>query len=108
VYPQGVGVRARKQSLVLVVRAHCLAGKLTQIEADTFELMYRRCRTELEQDQVSKALHDVMDGWKTDRGSRLAHLRRIKERVLLPEEEEDEDPPALQAALARARVDVRR
>ena len=107
------GIRARKQSLILVVKTHLAARKLDQAQADQFELMYRRCRTEREQDEVTLALHGVMDGWKYRgdggmAGGVYAHLRRVAAGNDVYADEEDEDPPALAEALARARVDVRK
>jgi hypothetical protein len=105
------GIRVRKRTLILAVKAHVLCGELKQEEADTFEVMYRRCRTQEEQDQVTRAVHTVIDGWKDKgaggmAGGAYAHLARIRAGVDIYAE--DDDPPALKAALERARVDVRR
>jgi len=68
-----VGVRQRKQTLLVVLKAHTLSGRLSAEQAVTFEAMYRRARTPEEQDQVTKVVHDMMEGWRTgtDRFSRL-------------------------------------
>ncbi len=106
------GIRARKNNLIVALKAFVLGGKLTQQEGDKFEEMYRRCRTEAEQDQVSAAMHHAMDGWKEAgnggaAGGVYGHLRRLKAGIDLYTEDDDDDPPALKEALARARVDVR-
>lgn len=97
-----MGVRQRKQHLIATLLAHKAGGRLTEEQRAAFEMMYRRCRTPEEQDQVTKAVHDAMEGWKTgtDRWSRL---RQAAEGLDL-EEDEDEDPPALKAALARSQI----
>jgi hypothetical protein len=108
------GIRARKRSLVASVGAYRLGGQLTTEQAEGFELMYRRSRTQEEQDQVTRALHLFMDGWKDPgkkglAGGVYAHLARVRAGTdPLAPPPEDEDPPALRAALERARVDVRR
>lgn len=108
------GIRARKNALITTLKTHLLMRKLTKEEAAGFEMMYRRARTEQEQDEVTKALHHHLDGWKDAgtggaAGGAYAHLQRLRAGIdLYSEDEEDEDPPALKAALARARVDVRR
>ncbi len=106
------GIRARKNHLISALKAYRLGRKISAEEAAGFELMYRRCRTEEEQDQVTKAVHHAMDGWK-DPGSGAAggvfdHLRRLRAGIDLysEDEEEEEDSPALKAAIARARQSV--
>jgi hypothetical protein len=107
-----VGIRARKNHLIVLVKAHLLARKLTTEEANGFESMYRRCRSEREQDEVTMALHQVVEGWKDPgkgaAGGAIAHLQRLRAGIDLYSDDVDEDPPALRAALARARVNVRR
>lgn len=108
------GVRARKQGLISVVKAYFLGRKLTKEQADGFELMYRRARTEQEQDQVTAALHHTLDGWKDPgkggaKGGAYAHLQRLRAGIdLYSEDEEDDDTPEMKEALARSRVDLRR
>lgn len=107
------GIRARKNALIITLKTYLLTRKLRKEEADAFELMYRRARTTQEQDEVTKALHHHLEGWKDAgkgaAGGAYAHLQRLRAGIdLYSEEEEDEDPPALKEALARARVDVRR
>ena len=105
------GVRARKNTLITAVKSHVLAGKLSAEEAAGFELMYRRCRTMGEQDQVTAAVHHALDGWKDPgkggaAGGAFAHLQRLKAGIDLYStngEDDEEDSPAL----ARARVNVR-
>jgi hypothetical protein len=62
--------------------------------------MYARARTEEEQDQVTKAVHHQIDGWRTG-GGRFAKVRQM-----LHEDEEDEDPPSLKAVIAKFGVKV--
>jgi hypothetical protein len=107
------GVRARKNALIISLKTHLLARKLTKEEADGFELMYRRCRTEAEQDQITAALRHHLDGWKDAgkggaSGGAYAHLQRLRAGIDLYSEDEDDDPPALKEALARSRVDLRK
>jgi len=106
------GIRIRKQALILAMRVHHRTGGLKPEEANTFEVMYRRCRTQEEQDQVTRALHAVIDGWKDKgkggmAGGAYAHLARVRAGLDVYAPEDDEDPPALKAALERSRVDVR-
>jgi hypothetical protein len=103
------GIRARKNGLISALKAFLLLRKISVEEASTFELMYRRCRTEEEQDEVTKALHHVMDGWKDPgkgaAGGAFSHLRRLRAGIDLYSEgePEEEDSPALKAAIALAR-----
>jgi len=100
-----MGIRDRKNHLLLVLRAKGIAHKLTQEQLDGFELMYRRAKDAAEQDQVTAALAAFTDGWKDapDTFSRL--LRDVNDfGDDAPIGEEDEDPPALREALARSRV----
>jgi hypothetical protein len=110
-----VAIRARKNALVVLVKTHLLARRLTAEEASGFELMYRRARSEREQDEVTKALHFVLEGWKDAgaggaAGGAFAHLQRLRAGIDLysAKDDEDDDPPGLKAALARSRVDLRR
>lgn len=100
-----MGVRQRKNHLLNVLLAHVKGGQLAEDQALVFESMYRRCRTTEEQDAVTAAVHVQIDGWKseTDRHSRV--LRDVFDVTPRFEEEQDEeDPPALKAALARSQV----
>ena len=76
------------------------AAKLTDEQTAAFELMYRRARSAEEQDQVTRAFDIRIDGWQTGKDA-MAIVRRG-----FLEDDEDEDPPALTAALARCRVKV--
>lgn len=72
-YKQYVALRQRKQHLIVVLKAHKIGGRLSDEQVTTFEAMYRRARSPEEQDQVTKVVHDAMEGWRegTDRFSRL-------------------------------------
>jgi hypothetical protein len=96
------GVRARKNTLVLLVRAYLTAGLLTPEQAHVFETMFRRCRTPGEQDQVRSALRTQLDGWK-DESDRFAKVLQIAN-DFGEEADDDEDPPALREALAKSRI----
>lgn len=98
-----MGLRARKSQLILALRGQVVAKKLTQEQAATFEAMYRRCRDEREQDEVTKALHEILDGWKTGTD---AHSRLLRNADDFGDTtlDEDDDPPSLKAALARSQI----
>ncbi len=76
------GLRARKNQLIIAVKALLLVRKVTIAEAAGFEAMYRRCRTLEEQAEVTKALHFVVNGWEDPgrgaAGGTYAHLRRLR------------------------------
>ena len=108
------GVRARKNSLITTLKTYLIAGRITKEHFEGFELMYRRCRTEAEQDEVTKAVHHHLEGWKDAgkggaAGGAYAHLQRLRAGIDLysEPEDEDDDPPALKEALARSRVNLR-
>lgn len=82
------------------MKARAEAAKLSAEQVGTIELMYRRARTVEEQDQVSQAFNDVLDGWKRNKDA-MAVVRRG---FLDDEADDDEDPPALTAALERSGV----
>jgi hypothetical protein len=98
-----MGIRDRKNHLILVLKARALGGKLTTEHVATFERMYRGARSEAEQDEVTKALDTHMNGWKTDTSAWSVLLRSGEDGGFLSDDE-DEDPPALKAALARSQV----
>lgn len=75
-------------------------------EVAQFEVMYRRARTQEEQDQVSAALRHFIDGW---RESDDAFSKLLKTAFDLDDRLDDDAlPPALEAAIQRARVDLSR
>lgn len=94
-----MGLRLRKEQLTVLLSGYVRAGYLTEEQEETYRLMYARSRTTEEQDQVTSAIKFAMDSWKTenDRFSRVV-------RTTLDLGDDDEDPPALKAALERARV----
>lgn len=95
-----MGLRTRKNTLLCALKARALAVQMPKEQVETFERMYRACRTEAEQEQVSKALDTHMNGWKTGTDA----WSRILQDDFLSDDDEDEDPPALKAALARSQV----
>lgn len=68
-----------------MVRVYVQAGYLTAEESAKFEEMFRKCRSQEEQRQVSEALRSFMNHWKTgvDTYSRL-----LRDDLL----DDDEDP----------------
>lgn len=103
-----MGIRHRKNLLITVLKARALGAKMKPEEVAQFELMYRRARTPEEQDQVSAALQHFIQGWKDgdDAFSRL--LRTANDLDDFLADDEDRLPPALEAAIARSRVDLSR
>lgn len=94
-----MGIRARKNLLLTVLRARAIGAKMKPEEVAQFELMYRRAKTEREQDQVTSALMHFIQGWKeTDED--FGRLLRIATEYKDPfGEDEDELPPSILAAL---------
>lgn len=98
-----MGIRDRKNLLIMGLKARALGGKLTPEHVATFEGMYRRARSNAEQDEVSKALDAHLNGWKTGTDAWSVLLQSGEDDSFLADDE-DEDPPALKAALARSQV----
>ena len=98
-----MGIRTRKNTLIAALKVRALAAKMTPEQVTTFEQMYRRARSPEEQDQVLKALDVHLNGWKdgTDAWSRILQAENDQDFL---SDDEDEDPPALKAALARSQV----
>lgn len=69
-----------------------------------FELLLSRARSAEEQDQVMTVFKDRLYGWQTNKDA----LAVVKRGFLEDEDEEEEDPPALKAALARSQVFLRK
>jgi hypothetical protein len=99
-----VGIRARKNSLIAGLKVRALAVQMPKEQVDTFELMFRRARSEDEQNEVSKALDAHMNGWKTGTDAWSRILQASNDTDFLSGADEDEDPPGLKAALARSQV----
>ena len=95
-----MGIRDRKQLLINLMKVRAKAAKLSPEHMGGFEMMYRRARSAEEQDQVTRAFEARIDGWQTNTDA-LAVVRRG-----FLEDDEDEDPPSLVAALERSRVRV--
>lgn len=96
--------RARKNLLIDVLRFRGMTTNMKPDEVARFEVMYRRARTQEEQDQVTAALRHFIDGWRgsDDDFSRLLRSAFDVEDVL----EDDRLPPALEAAIQRSSVDL--
>ena len=101
-----MGFRDRKNQLILALKAKAIGHKMPKEHAERFELMFRRAKTEAEQDQVSAALDAFLNGWKKESDSFSRLLRDVNDfgDDAPIGEAEDEDPPALKEALARSRV----
>lgn len=103
-----MGIRERKNLLISVLRFRGQAAKMKVEEINQFELMYRRARTTEEQDQVTAALRSYNEGWREsdDDFSRLLRIANDFD-CFLDEDDEDRLPASLEAAIERARVNVR-
>ena len=101
-----MGLRNRKNLLITVLKARALGAKMKPEEVAQFELMYRRARTESEQDQVTDVLHQFVNGWKDgdDAYSRLLRTANDLDDFL---DDDDRLPPSLEAAIAQSQVNVR-
>jgi len=98
--------RKRKNLLIDVLRFRGLTTRMKPEEVAQFEVMYRRARTQEEQDQVSAALRHFIDGW---RESDDAFSKLLKTAFDLDDHLDDDAlPPALEAAIQRASVDLSR
>jgi hypothetical protein len=98
-----MGIRNRKNLLITVMRARALAAKMQPQEVAGFELMYRRARTEKEQDQVTAAIKHFIHGWK-DAGDDFSRLLRTATEFddFLEDADSDGLPASIAAALGRA------
>ena len=102
-----MGLRDRKRSLISSLKLKARVAKLTDEVTAAFELMYRRAKTEPEQDQVTVVVEGFLHGWKTDSDQFSRLLRDVNDfgdDAPIGSNDEDEDPPALREALARSRV----
>jgi hypothetical protein len=101
-----MGIRQRKNNLILALKGYAFGGKLSKEQVEKFELRYRQARTEQDQNAVTADLHKTLTGWMTggDAYSRL--LRNASD--LGDDFEEDDDPPALKEALARSQITFQR
>lgn len=61
-----MSLRNRKQTYVHLVKCYQRQGKLTEEEAEGFETMFRRCRTQEEQSQVFTAMLANVNRLATD------------------------------------------
>lgn len=95
-----MGIRDRKQTLIGTLRLKARVAGLTEEQTSGFELMYRRAVTQGEQDQVTAAFDSFVNGWKTSSNA----LAKVRRGFLDDEDETDEDPPSLRAALAHSQV----
>lgn len=92
-----MGLRQRKTLLISVLHAHQKGKLLDEEQVETFRLMYARCRTAEEQDEVTKVVRAQFDGWR-DENDRFSKI------LQMAHEEEEDDPPALKEVLSRAKV----
>ena len=101
---EGMGIQDRKNHLISVLKVKKLAYRMTDEQVAGFELMYRRARTEAEQDQVSVAVEAFVNGWKTDTDAFSRLLRDVNDFGEDAPIGEDDDPPSMKAVLAQSRV----
>ena len=94
-----MGIRARKNLLITVLKARAIGSKMQPEVVSQFELMYRRARTEKEQDQVTGALMHFIQGWKESDEDFARILRTATEYEDLFEDTDDYLPPSIAAAL---------
>ena len=95
-----MGLRQRKNQLILVLKGYAFGGKLTDEDVAKFESMYRQARSLLEQDRVTEALHKHLTGWMTGTDA----YSRIRQAAADLDDFEDDDPPALKEALAKSQI----
>ena len=72
-------LRHQKQLYANLLRTYCANGYLTQEEADTFDTMLRKCRSQAEQAELMKVVRDHLDAWKTGQD---AHSRLLRDDLL--------------------------
>lgn len=94
-------MRGRKNSLIGALKARAQGDKLTPEQVDTFERLYRGAKSEAEQDEVTRALVLQIEGWKTGTD---AYSRILQAEADLDGLGDDDDSPAMKAALARSQV----
>jgi len=100
--------RRQKQKFQTIVEGFRKIGELTAEQAETFTLMFRRCRSDSEFQEVSRAMHGVIAEWKTG-GDQYSHLLRAANDLDVFEDAgEDADPPGLVEALARSQIHFKR
>ena len=102
-----MGLRARKNSLIMALKARALAYKLTPEQVDTFDRMYRAARNQAEQDEVTRALDLQMNGWKTATDAFSRVLQAASDIGDLGDEDDD-DTPEMKLHIERARVSLGR
>lgn len=98
-----MGIRERKNTLIRLMQARARIAGLTAEQTDAFEMMYRRARDQVEQDQVTKVFDDMLHGWKTGKD---VYSRILQAGADIGDFDDDDDPPELRAAIERARVIV--
>lgn len=96
--------RRTKQKYQTIVEGFRKTGALTDEQAETFLIMFRRCLIEAEFEEVSRAMHGVMQGWKTGGGQYDHLLRAANDLDVFEDSGEDADPPGLVEALARSQI----
>jgi hypothetical protein len=98
------GKRERKNILIVSLKAKALAHRLSPEQVATFEQMYRSAKSQVEQDEVTRALDFQMNGWKTGTD---AYSRILQAESDLDQLGDDDDSPSMKAALARSQVSFR-
>ena len=98
-----MGVQHRKNTLILALRGHALGGKLSPGQVAGFELRYRQAVNETDQDAVTADLKKLLDGWKTGTDAYSWLLRNASDLEDTFNDDND-DPPALKAALAESQI----
>ena len=104
-----MALRARKRDLITSLHAKAIAYGFGPDQVDTFERLYRGARTEEEQNEITRALDFQTNGWKTGSDAFSRVLQAASDIGELGDEpDDDEDSPAMKAALERSQVTFRR
>lgn len=98
-----MGIRQRKNNLILALKGYAYGGKLSKEKVAEFELRYRQAKTEQEQNAVTADLHKALTGWMTG-GDAYSRVLRNASDIGDDFGDEDDDPPALKEALARSQI----
>ena len=98
-----MGVRQRKNHLILALKGYAFGGKLSQEQVAKFELRYRQARTGQEQDTVTADLHKTLTGWVTGTDA-YSRLRQAANDMDFLCDADEPDSPALREALARSQI----
>ena len=99
-----MGIRNRKHTLIALLKAQAEAVHFPPEMTLPFEQMIRQARTEADQDEVMTAFKKRLFGWHENKDAFAIVRRGFLDDV----DDEDEDPPALKAALERSQVSFRK